>query len=183
MAVNNWFVITGGPSVGKTTLLAELEKLGHATLPEGARVVIDEGIAAGKTIQDIRSDERQFQMDVLAHKIRTEHGQDKDTLLFFDRGMHDTLAYLRLFDFAITDEVTEAMKNAAYRQVFLLEPLDTYVTDYARTESREEALKLNELLARAYREYGMEPTLIPAVPPEERAQLILEHLKKIEQVA
>ncbi|HVV66507.1 MAG TPA: ATP-binding protein [Candidatus Saccharimonadales bacterium] len=181
MPGNNWYVITGGPSVGKTTLLAELEKLGHSTLPEGARIVIDNGIARGLTIDDIRADEQRFQLDVLAHKIRTELEQDREALTFFDRGMHDTLAYLRLFNFEVTDEVTEAMKNADYRHVFLLEPLDAYITDYARTESREEALKLNELLAEAYSEYGMKPTVIPALPPEERARLILKHLEEMEQ--
>lgn len=183
MPANNWFVITGGPSVGKTTLLAELEKLGHSTFPESARVVIDSGIAKGLTIDDIRNDERQFQMDVLAHKIRTELEQDKGSLTFFDRGMHDTLAYLRLFDLEVTDEVIEAMKNAGYKHVFLLEPLNIYTLDYARTESREEALRLNELLLEAYEEYGMKPTVIPALSPEERAQLILKHLGKLEQTA
>lgn len=169
--------------MGKTTLLAELEKLGHSTLPEGARIVIDSGIAKGLTIDDIRADERQFQLDVLAHKIRTELEQNREALTFFDRGMHDTLAYLRLFDIEVTDEVIEAMKNSGYKHVFLLEPLDTYVTDYARTESKEEALKLNELLAEAYSEYGMKPTVIPALPPEERAQLIMKHLEEMEQAA
>ena len=49
MSNSSWYVITGGPSTGKTTLLEELAKRGYKTIPEVARVVIDEGIAAGKT--------------------------------------------------------------------------------------------------------------------------------------
>jgi predicted ATPase len=176
MAGNKWYVITGGPSVGKTTLLAELEKLGHSTLPEGARIVIDNGIVNGKTVQEIRADERKFQMDVLAHKIRTELKQPENALTFFDRGMHDTLAYLRLYDFDISEEVLEAMQNAQYQQVFLLEPLETYDVDYSRTESREEALKLNKLLADAYTEYGMQLISVPAMTPSERAKFVLAQL-------
>lgn len=175
---NNWYVVTGGPSVGKSTLLDELAKLGHKTFPEAARVVIDEAIAEGKTVLDIRSDEHKFQMDVLARKVKTELEHSRELLTFFDRGMHDTLAYLRLHGFAIGDQVTKAMRDASYRNIFLLDPLDRYDVDYARTETRAEALKLNKLLASAYEEYGMKPTVVPVLSPKERAKFVLDHIRQ-----
>ena len=40
-------ILTGGPGVGKTTVLAELAARGHATVAESARAVIAERRAAG----------------------------------------------------------------------------------------------------------------------------------------
>ena len=176
MKSNKWYVITGGPSVGKSTLLAELDKLGHQTLPEAARVIIDDALAAGRTLSDVRGNERRFQLDVLEHKIKTEAAHPKDLLTFFDRGMHDTLAYLRLHGFDIDQTVNSAMEKARYNCVFLLKPLEQFHQDYARTESVEEALRLNELLRQAYQEHGMEPIDVPVLPPAERAQFVLQHL-------
>ncbi len=178
MSDNNWYVVTGGPAVGKSTLLAELEKLGYKTLPEAARDVIDEGLAAGKSLEEVRGDEYQFQFDVLERKVRNEQQQASDELVFFDRGMHDTVAYLRLHDFEINQDVVQTTRQASYKQVFLLEPLEQYTEDYARTESREEALQLNQLLAAAYTEYGLKVVKVPVLPPVERAQFVLDHIKQ-----
>lgn len=177
-ANNSWYVITGGPAVGKSTLLAELEKLGYTTFPEAARTVIDEAMASGKTIHDVRTDEYRFQIDVLERKLKTELEHANSVLTFFDRGIHDTLAYLRLRGLQIRDYVTKAMADAAYRQVFLLEPLAHYDQDYARIESANEARKLQGLLSDAYEEYGMKPTRVPVLPPADRAQFVLDHLKQ-----
>lgn len=174
--MNNWHVITGGPSTGKTTLLAELEKLGHHTLPEAARIVIDNAIAKGLTVEELRKDEKNFQHIILDHKVQTEKQYPADRLTFFDRGMHDTLAYLQLKAFEIEDHVLKAMERARYKKVFLLDPLESYEKDYARTESAEESLKLNQLLRDAFAHYGMKPIAVPVLPPAERAQFVLQHV-------
>lgn len=173
---NKWFVITGGPSVGKTTLLNELERLGYATLPEAARTVIDEGIADGLTIDEIRADEFAFQDAVLQRKILIEHQLSPKQLTILDRGMHDSLAYLRSQHGTPNQTLLNACANSTYQKVFLLEPLDTYTIDYARTESPELAAQLTELLYAAYQEYGLTPIRIPAVSVQERVNLILQHI-------
>lgn len=45
MVHNHYYVITGGPGVGKTTLLGELEKRNYRCMPEVARRVIQEQMA------------------------------------------------------------------------------------------------------------------------------------------
>ena len=47
MQIPNFYVITGGPGSGKTTVLAELMRLGHRCIPEDARAVIQEQVASG----------------------------------------------------------------------------------------------------------------------------------------
>lgn len=179
----NWYVITGGPSCGKTTTLAELEKLGYATLPEAARVVIDEGIAAGSTIAQIRKDEIGFQDKVLKRKVDVENTQSKNALTFFDRGMHDTKAYLQMYDEVLTPEQSKAIKNAQYKAVFLLDPLLKFENDYARTEDKEFTKKITGLLRQAYEDYTITVITVPILSPKKRAQFILEKTKKITERA
>ena len=64
----NWWVITGGPSTGKTALLEELAKRGYQTKPEAARVYIDDEISHGMTIDQIRINESKFQEVLLYMK-------------------------------------------------------------------------------------------------------------------
>lgn len=180
MTANNWYVITGGPSTGKTTLLAELDKLGYRVVPEGARMVIDEGIAKGLTIEQIRADEGVFQHDVLKFKEKMEAALEDDKLTFLDRAMHDSLAYLRYYEMPIEDWMYELIEKSKYKKVFLLEPLPQFVHDYARTEGADFTKAMDKLLFDAYAEYGMEPVRLPPVSVSDRLQIVLEHVGKAE---
>lgn len=174
---NKWYVITGGPSTGKSTLIDILSKDGFKAFPESARVLIDEAIKNGTSLESLRSDERKFQAKVLEHKIKLERKCDADITTFFDRGMHDTLAYLRLNKFSVGNELTELLETYTYRKIFLLDPFDHYVKDYARTETADESRELNRLLAQAYEEYGQTVIHVPVLPPRERAEFVLQYVQ------
>lgn len=145
-------------------------------MPEVARTIIDQAIASGKTLSQIRADEKEFQSEVLEHKIEIEKNHPKDLLTFFDRGIHDTLAYLQLGKYEIEERVLEATRPLAYKKVFLLEPLNKYIKDYARSETLEEALKLNHLLYEVFSKYKMEPIKVPPLSPAARAAFVLRHV-------
>ena len=180
--MRNWFVITGGPSAGKTTLIEALEACGLHVEHESARIVIDEGIAAGKTIEQIRADEGAFQDIVYKHKVEREKRLDPDELIFFDRGMQDTFAYLTLHGLPISPHLEDEMLAATYRKVFLLEPFG-YKRDYARTESLEEQDQLFHLLHDVYIRSGVTVEIIPAFPTkEERITYFLSYLAEKDQV-
>lgn len=171
---NNWIVITGGPSSGKTSLLAELQKLGHRTIAEAARTVIDQALEKGVLVEQLRSDEKGFQEDVARLKQKNETVHDKSQLTFFDRGMQDTVAYLRHYGFDIEDWVAALMDKARYKKVFLLEPLESYQSDYARTEDVHFAKSLHKLLNDVYTEFGMEPVSVPPISLDQRVKFILD---------
>jgi predicted ATPase len=177
MKTNNWYVITGGPSSGKTTLIDELSKLGHKTIPEAARVVIDEAIKKGISVEALRADEKKFQDEVMRLKGEIEGSYDKNVATFFDRGIHDTLAYFRFYGFEIDDWIKDLMDGSRYQKVFLLEPLPTFKEDYARTEDHDFAKKLHKLIHDAYTEFEMEPIHVPAMSLEERLKFILDKVK------
>lgn len=178
MSHTNWYVITGGPGTGKTRLIAMLADLGYATVPEAARAIIDEGLARGETLEQIRGDENAWQQKILRRILDTEAALDPKSLMFFDRGAHDGLAFLKSKEVtpgSYWQELTNHPRKPYYQAVFLLEPLPTFEHDYARTENADITKLLTELTAEVYAQFGMEPIRIPFMPPEKRLELILSH--------
>ena len=92
---SRWHVITGAPCSGKTTLIMELNRRGHTTVPETARALIEEGFRLGKTIGEIRSDELSFQRQILRAKLSMESSLPTTQTIFFDRGLPDSIAYFQ----------------------------------------------------------------------------------------
>lgn len=174
--MNNWYVITGGPSTGKTKLVGELEKVGYTTISEAARALIDQALASGKAPEELRSDEKRFQEDVAKLKQKTESQLGAETTYIFDRGMHDTLAYLRHYGYEIPDWIMKLLATSTYKKVFLLDPLARYVKDYARTEDEYFSQAIPALLHEAYTEYGMDVIRVPDIGLEERKAFIIEHI-------
>lgn len=173
--VNNWYVLTGGPSSGKTTLLKELHQRGYKTVPESARYVIEQQQKQGKSLEAIRQDETAFQLEVFKQKLRAYKSLDQAALIFFDRGYHDTLAYLQFIGADIPEAVFEACKRMKYKKVFILDMLP-YVSDSARTETNIEAHKLHAMLGAAYKQFGYNVTRVPVLPIHERADWIESNL-------
>ena len=179
--MNNWYVITGGPSSGKTTLITELKKLGHKTIPEAARTIIDSALANGISIEELRSDEERFQHDIVRLKKETENANNKNTLTFLDRGVQDTVAYMRYYNFDVDAQLVTLINKSSYKKVFLLEPLPVFEKDYARTEGKEFADKIHKLIHEVYRESSMEPILVPNVSIKERVKIILSNVDREEK--
>ncbi len=176
--MNQWYVITGGPSTGKTSLLKELSSLGYITVPEAARMLIDEAVSRNVSAEELRANEKKFQEDVARLKEQTEHKLQPKDLIFFDRGMHDTIAYMRYYNYEIEPWLNEVVDAASYKKVFLLEPLMEYKSDYARTESFEFAKMIQDYLYQAYSDYGMVPTMVANNGLHERVKFILDTIAK-----
>lgn len=172
---NNWFALTGAPSSGKTTVLKELEKKGYKVYEEWARVYIDSEMQKGKTLKEIRKDEVQFQNKILQLKIDFEKTLNPSSTLFLDRGIPDSIAYMKLCKAPIDSKLEKSIKKCTYKKVFLMELLE-YETDYARTESQEEAMILDTLLENAYKELGMAVIRVPRMSIEKRVDFILKDL-------
>lgn len=180
MDQTNWYVITGGPGTGKTLLVDMLASMGFATVSEAAREIIDDGLAKGQTLQQIRGDEQTWQQKILTHILDTESGLDLQKPTFFDRGAHDGLAFLKLKGVtpgSYWKPITDSRRKPYYKTVFLLEPLPDFEHDYARTENSEITKRLTDLTAEAYARFGMEPVRIPYLSPGQRLELILSHLQ------
>lgn len=172
---SNWYVITGGPSSGKTTLIKELSKLGYITCPETARILIDEGIKSGKSVEEIRTDESEFQRKVLRMKLTQEKKMPEDEIVFFDRAIPDSIAYYQICGLD-EKEVINLCPRKRYRKVFFLEQLPFY-KDYARVEGGKTIKRLNNLLKKSYKNLGYKVIDILAMPVKERIRKILNEIK------
>ena len=175
--MNNWYIITGAPCSGKTTLIDLLAQKGYKIVPELARVYIDQQLAQGITLAELRKDELAFQKKILQHKIDYEKKLDKKEMIFFDRGIPDSEAYYKLCGLESDDFLDKAVQNSSYKKAFLLDFLNfDRNEDYARTESPEEQRKLQILLEQTYQKLGIPLIKIPLLPEAERLKLILDNI-------
>jgi predicted ATPase len=114
--------------------------------------------------------------------IYKEANNNNNSLIFFDRGIPDSITYAKIIGF----EKTEAMENAArhhrYNQnVFYLSPWrDIYKTDDERKQSWEEAVVSSELNAEMYRRLNYTLIDVPYDSPEKRADFILAWIGETE---
>ena len=170
----NWYVITGGPSSGKTKVIEHLASLGYATVPEIARILIDSEQNKGRTIKEIRADEAEFQRKVFQMKIAAEDKLSPEQITFFDRGIPDSVAYYQLCGLNPTPIIEESKKRK-YKGVFILEQLP-FEKDYARVENEKTARDLDKLLYEAYSNLGYNVVRVPSQSIEERVKFILSKL-------
>ena len=173
--VNNWYVITGAPSSGKTTTLKVLERKGYKVFYEWARIYIDGEMKKGKTLKEIRKDELAFQRKILELKVNFEKKLVKKDLVFMERGIPDSAAYMKMCGLENDKLLKRVNKSCSYKKVFLMELLK-YELDYARTESQEEAQILDGLLEKSYTDLGIEVTRVPKMSVEKRVKFILDNL-------
>lgn len=175
MKKNNWYVITGAPSSGKTTVLELMEKKGYPVFYEWARIYIDQEMAKGKTLAQIRKNELAFQRKILKLKIDFEKNLDPKKQVFMERGIPDSDAYMKMCGVNEDAALKKSLKNCWYKKVFLLE-LIAYESDYARTESQEEAMLIDSLLEKSYTDLGMKVVRVPKLSVEDRMIFILNNL-------
>ncbi len=175
------FVITGGPGVGKTALLHELQRRGFACVPEAARQIIQEQVKNGGDAVPWLNMERYSALmlqksvdDYLAHA-------DATRVTFFDRGILDTVTHFRLAGLALTDEAPRQVQQYCFnRRVFLLPPWrEIYCTDSERKQTFEESVTTYHVNKAVYAEHGYELLEVPLAPVTERADFILSSIPSI----
>lgn len=173
--MTNWYVITGGPSSGKTTTIEFLAGRGYRTTIEHARHFIDTQRVTGRTVAEIRANQHEFQRGILRMQIEQEQSLDPSDVWFLDRALPDALAYYRFLSLAPDPELIKVLKTVSYRKVFILDLLPLQ-KDYARTEDTEAQLRIHELLIEVYQSLSFPCETVPALPPDERVEHILRHM-------
>jgi len=187
----NWWVITGPPNSGKSPLINYLAFEGYRIVPEAARLLIDEEVSRGKTLEEIRGNEASFQRRVFRMKRRPEEIIPYDQLCFFDRGREGDDAAYWVNAIEYHEPVSLPVNflhgialgletRRRYKGIFLLDGLPSYQRDYAKTEDAEEAKRIAQLLEHYYGTvFGYRVFKVPILPISERAQLILDHVNSI----
>ena len=170
-----WYVITGGPSSGKTTTINLLRERGFAIAHEHASEIIAEELAKGRTLLEVRADGEWFQEEILTRQLEDEATLKEDETSFLDRGVPDGLGYERYLKLTPNPALHLASQQARYRKVFLLECLPVKI-DWNRHEDAQVQQEIHDAIRATYLELGFDLIDVPALSAEERVEFILEHL-------
>ena len=171
----NWYVITGGPSSGKTTTVNLIKDRGYITTFEHARHYLDTQRLKGRTVEETRKNQREFQLGVLDMQIEQENQNSPDVLVVPDRAIPDALAYYRFLNLPEDEKLTAALRMGFYKKIFIPDSLPITI-DYARTEDEEAQQKIHALLIEVYESLGFPIIPVPVLKPEERVDFILNNL-------
>jgi len=180
---SNFFVITGGPGVGKTTLIKELQRLGVQTMEEDARKIIKEQLANQSDALPWKNKTLYASLMYAAavksyNRLRAEN---KDSITFFDRGIIDTIGYMKMEGIPITAALLQESKKYSYnKHVFILPPWkEIYTTDSERKQDWKTAILTFEYMNETYQTFGYKIIVVPKTSLQERTAFILNHIKKI----
>ncbi|MDH6303687.1 putative ATPase [Parabacteroides sp. PF5-5] len=181
---NKFYIITGGPGVGKTTLLNELKIEGYEVIPEAARDIINEQVDRGGV--GIPWKDNSLYTELMLHRsvedYMTAKARQHTKAVFFDRGIPDSLCHWVMSGNPITEEMEEAVQKCRYESiVFILPPWkEIYCTDEARKQDWEEAEYTYHKMVEIYESYGYQLVVVPKDTPENRKRFILNHIYDVE---
>ena len=174
---DNFYVITGGPGAGKTSLLNALSKYNVLCVPEVARQIIREQVEQGGRAVPW-DDAAQYKELMLQRSIEDFLRIDVDIPVFFDRGIPDALAYAKLIGHASPAVI--ARQYRCNRDVFILPPWEEiYETDSERKQTFQEAIDVCRRLEDEYTSHGYNIVEVPRAGIEERAQFVLHQIHYI----
>lgn len=174
--MDRFVVISGCSGGGKSSLLAELGRRGHATVEEPGRRILREETAKGGTALPW-VDAAAFVRRVIAVSLEDRAAAEQtDGRVFFDRGLVDAAVALQ----HVTGAPAIMALGRAYRYhptVFLAPPWpEIFVEDDERRHDFATAKAEYERLAEAYRTLGYETAILPRTGITERADFLLDRL-------
>lgn len=168
-----FFILTGPPGSGKTTVLTALGDRVNTVSEPARRVLAEQRRSGGTATGD--QDSSQFVAHMLSLAASDFASAEGATL--FDRGLPDLLGFTAYYELDET-AVRAAVAKYRYRSpVFFLSSWEAiYENDDERTLSFEGSAAFGDLIRQAYEKSGYETLMVPKLSPEDRAAFILEQI-------
>jgi predicted ATPase len=174
---DRFFVLSGGPGAGKTTLIEALRANGLATIQEAGRGVIRAEMQAGGSalpwVDPVQFAERMFEWELRSYR---EAGR-REGAVFFDRGLPDTLGYLRLEGLKAPPWMEEEVRRLRYNaRVFIAPPWkEIFGRDEERRQSWQISVRTYDVMVKTYTGLGYALVELPRASVAERMAFVLNH--------
>jgi predicted ATPase len=178
MEKTNFVILTGAPGSGKSTLVELIRSRGFKCIDEPARQIL----AEQRLIQSsgVPDQNPTLFVDLMlsrtTHQYRcVEHQSEK--VIFFDRGIADNIAYAQLYGLSF-EYGWNAARNYRFNDNVFFTPswAEIYRPDEERKMSFEAAAAMGDNLRAIYDALGYTLFEIPLLPPEERADFLIDSL-------
>lgn len=171
-------VFIGGPGTGKSTVLAELNKMGYKCMPEISRQVTLDAQKDG--IDQLFLSKPLLFSELLLKGREKQYKQAdncKENLVFFDRGLPSVHAYMRYLGTKFPSVFLEKSKACSYTKVFQFLPWkEIYKSDNERYENFEQSVSISKFLFDAYEELNYTIIDVPFGKVKDRCNFILNSL-------
>ncbi|OYW27700.1 MAG: ATPase [Caulobacter sp. 12-67-6] len=176
--MDRFVVISGCSGGGKSTLLAELRRRGHAVVEEpGRRIVAEEMAADGAALPWI--DPAAFARRAIAMALADREDAPSQGWVFFDRGLIDAAVALEHLTGEPAVETLCGL-HRYHRQVFMAPPWpEIHVVDRERRHGLDEAVAEYERLQVAYPALGYNILVLPKTSVADRANFVLDALNTL----
>lgn len=169
-------VITGGPGVGKSTLLNAAAKAGMTTFAEVARIILR--TPGGMAMRALRPAE--FADAMLESEIAAFEAAGEGVSLY-DRGFPDIVGFLRLEGLPVPVELDHACRTLRYNGPIFRGPpwKEIFVQDEERIQDWTQALASDRAVCAAWVDYGYRLVDLPLVSVPERLAFMVREWNAI----
>lgn len=174
--------ISGGPGVGKTTIIEELKKLHYQVVPEIYTLLRNKAQQAN-CLTEFFGNPSKTRWDIINTQKELEDLCDQTQYIFCDRSMVDMIGYADYYNkIKMNQDYFDQIKASTYDLVFFLEPLpENY---YQKTDIRKEdytkALEIHTYLENGYKKLHYHIIHVPFNTVPERIHFILNHIRLYE---
>lgn len=172
--MDNYYIISGGPGAGKTTLIAALASAGFATASESGRAILTHQQAIDGPAQHTR--DAALYAEIMLQRDMESHGALRGAAgpAFFDRGVPELVGYLEMMGHSVPPHFKRAAARYRYNDtVFLAPPWpEIYAHDELRKQSPDEAQRSYDVAAAIYPRFGYRTLELPRASVGERVAFV-----------
>ena len=173
----NFFVITGGPGAGKTSIIERLAARGFPTVAESGRTILRQQEAIGGT--SVHWADAEAYRDLMLQRGMDDYERmltETEGPVFFDRGITELVGYCTLIGVPVPDTVRRAGEIYRYNRIVFVTPPwpEIYANDALRKQDQTEAQRTFDLAVDAYTSFGYRIVEVPKLPIAERAAFVVQ---------
>jgi len=174
----NLIVVTGCSGGGKSTLLAELARLGEQVFEEpGRQIVKEQDLIGGPAMPWTNSPGfAELCLSRSMHNIALALRSGRRA--FFDRGIVDAYGSFEHVGLQAPDHFRHAAERLRYNsEVFVVPPWpEIFAMDAERRHDLDAALAAHADLVATYQQLGYRLIEVPRIEPRARAEFVVAHL-------